>query len=84
MTDEKPVGIFTQTKRGEVSFVEIAWKGVEQQATKLLRKWAKWSSGVEGTDMVDIVYVLVLEFDGLNSGIETSRSWKLNQLITQS
>jgi hypothetical protein len=29
MTDEKPVGIFTHTKRGEVSFVGIAWKGVE-------------------------------------------------------
>jgi hypothetical protein len=34
--------------------------------------------------MVDVVYVLVLEFDGLDSGIETSRNWKLNQLITQS
>jgi hypothetical protein len=34
--------------------------------------------------MVDVVYVLVLEFDGLDSEIETSRNWKLNQLITQS
>jgi hypothetical protein len=34
--------------------------------------------------MVDVVYVPVLEFDGLDSGIETSRNWKLNQLITQS
>jgi hypothetical protein len=29
MTDEKPVGNFTHTKRGEVSFVGIAWKGAE-------------------------------------------------------
>ena len=43
-----------------------------------------WCSGVGRMDIVDVMYVLVLEFDGLDSGIETSRNWKLNQLIAQS
>jgi hypothetical protein len=29
------------------------------------------------------VLVLVLEFEGLDSGIETSHNWKLNQLMNQ-